>query len=370
MELRFWKATETTIESLSIIQRTPQSNLQINKIFGSITLLTTDIKQDIEHQVMDIILQRTGTNNNYPKVAESEIIRTNHLEFAKSLFQQYSQQLGLINNHYPTESAFNFYINERITNLLGRPVDIESITASKEKEKENQKFNYQNLITENPEQIPNNPNSELINQKNLSPEIVINQQPIDLIAEQSQQPSILPQPLFFQPPQQPNIDPMAYASIAKLEKFTDEEDDTQVWLNNVKKAITANGWNDARNYLSFLVIPKDAKLSKEEPNQTQLLNNISPAIITKNKSLTAIFPFELKKPVKTPLFSEVTLKSKLITTIYTDVKVDETLAQSEQSIYISTGNLQTLQTQHTSTTNKIRRRRKEIYLGSLPSLMG
>ncbi|KAG9286159.1 hypothetical protein G9A89_010173 [Geosiphon pyriformis] len=37
---------------------------------------------------------------------------------------------------------------------------------------------------------------------------------------------------------------MAYAPIAKLEKFTSEEDDTQIWLNNIKKTITdtANLW--------------------------------------------------------------------------------------------------------------------------------
>ncbi|KAG9286018.1 hypothetical protein G9A89_022694 [Geosiphon pyriformis] len=39
---------------------------------------------------------------------------------------------------------------------------------------------------------------------------------------------------------------MAYAPIAKIEKFTSEENDTQVWLNNVEKAITANRWNDTR----------------------------------------------------------------------------------------------------------------------------
>ncbi|KAG9298652.1 hypothetical protein G9A89_012720 [Geosiphon pyriformis] len=68
----------------------------------------------------------TSTNNHHPKVAESEIIGANHLEFAKALFQQYSQQLRLNNNHYPTKSAFNFYINDKITDCLGRTVNIES----------------------------------------------------------------------------------------------------------------------------------------------------------------------------------------------------------------------------------------------------
>ncbi|KAG9285151.1 hypothetical protein G9A89_004366 [Geosiphon pyriformis] len=41
-------------------------------------------------------------------------------------------------------------------------------------------------------------------------------------------------------------DPMTYAPIAKLDNFTSKENDTQVWLNDVEKAIAANGWNDTR----------------------------------------------------------------------------------------------------------------------------
>ncbi|KAG9297931.1 hypothetical protein G9A89_018759 [Geosiphon pyriformis] len=39
---------------------------------------------------------------------------------------------------------------------------------------------------------------------------------------------------------------MAYTSIAKLEKFTGKENNIQVWLNNVAKAITANNWNNTK----------------------------------------------------------------------------------------------------------------------------
>ncbi|KAG9285380.1 hypothetical protein G9A89_010855 [Geosiphon pyriformis] len=42
------------------------------------------------------------------------------------------------------------------------------------------------------------------------------------------------------PPQQPNLDPMAYTPIAKLDNFTSEEDNTQIWLNDIEKAIVAN----------------------------------------------------------------------------------------------------------------------------------
>ncbi|KAG9291315.1 hypothetical protein G9A89_021817 [Geosiphon pyriformis] len=73
--------------------------------------------------------------------------------------------------------------------------------------------------------------------------------PIDEQQQQLLQPSQQPQqPLQEQQQQlqQPNIDLMAYALIAKLEKFTSEKDDAQMWLNDVKKAIIANGWNNAR----------------------------------------------------------------------------------------------------------------------------
>ncbi|KAG9286339.1 hypothetical protein G9A89_014505 [Geosiphon pyriformis] len=80
---------------------------------------------------------------------------------------------------------------------------------------------------------PNQRNQEpkLINQQNLPPVIVINQLPINPIAESIQQSLQLPpqqpgqQQLFQQPPQPPNLDPMAYTPIAKLDNFTGKEDD-------------------------------------------------------------------------------------------------------------------------------------------------
>ncbi|KAG9292922.1 hypothetical protein G9A89_016284 [Geosiphon pyriformis] len=39
---------------------------------------------------------------------------------------------------------------------------------------------------------------------------------------------------------------MAYAPIAKLDNFTSKENDAQIWLNNIEKAIVANEWNDSR----------------------------------------------------------------------------------------------------------------------------
>ncbi|KAG9289965.1 hypothetical protein G9A89_010271 [Geosiphon pyriformis] len=50
---------------------------------------------------------------------------------------------------------------------------------------------------------------------------------------------------------------MAYTPIAKLNNFTGEEDDTQVWLNDVEKAIAINGWNDARAMQAILYFFKN-----------------------------------------------------------------------------------------------------------------
>ncbi|KAG9301661.1 hypothetical protein G9A89_016731 [Geosiphon pyriformis] len=91
--------------------------------------------------------------------------------------------------------------------------DLWEIIESKEEEKEeteNQEFTYQNLITENPEF--ENPN--LQNQQNLN-------SLLQLPPQQNQQ-------SFQQPPQPPNLDPMVYTPIAKLDNFTSEEDDAQV----------------------------------------------------------------------------------------------------------------------------------------------
>ncbi|KAG9307531.1 hypothetical protein G9A89_000010 [Geosiphon pyriformis] len=77
-----------------------------------------------------VVKVRTSTNNNHLKVAESEIIRANHIRFAKFLFQQYSQQLELNNNHFPAELAFNFYINDKITDCLKEIVNIESASEN------------------------------------------------------------------------------------------------------------------------------------------------------------------------------------------------------------------------------------------------
>ncbi|KAG9300583.1 hypothetical protein G9A89_000764, partial [Geosiphon pyriformis] len=77
------------------------------------------------------------------------------------------------------------------------------------------------------------------------------------------------------------------------------------------------------NYLSLLVIPENATSNNIETNQTQTLtSNISPATVTNNKSLAAIFSFKLEELSSTFLFSGAVLKEKPITTMYTNAKVD------------------------------------------------
>ncbi|KAG9305534.1 hypothetical protein G9A89_003597 [Geosiphon pyriformis] len=92
---------------------------------------------------------------------------------------------------------------------------------SKEEEDKDQEFNYQNRSVKNPEQQLQQPL----------------QQPQQLPPPPPPLPS-LPPPLLLPPP--PLIAPMVYAPIAKIEKFTNEEDNAQMWLNNVKKAIAIN----------------------------------------------------------------------------------------------------------------------------------
>ncbi|KAG9296158.1 hypothetical protein G9A89_014750 [Geosiphon pyriformis] len=68
---------------------------------------------------------------------------------------------------------------------------------------------------------------------------------------------------------------------------------------------------------------KDTQPNNLETNQQATpTSNILPATIMEDKSLNAIFLFELEKLLTTPLFSEATLEEKLITTMYTDAKVD------------------------------------------------
>ncbi|KAG9287783.1 hypothetical protein G9A89_017378 [Geosiphon pyriformis] len=95
---------------------------------------------------------------------------------------------------------------------------------------------------------------------------------------------------------------------------------SQQWNSGTSSTQNPN----SQNYLSLLVIPEDAITNSSESNplQTTLTNNILPAMVTKNESLIAIFPFKLEETINPPLFSGAALKKKPITAMYTNVKVD------------------------------------------------
>ncbi|KAG9291680.1 hypothetical protein G9A89_022099 [Geosiphon pyriformis] len=80
---------------------------------------------------------------------------------------------------------------------------------------------------------------------------------------------------------------------------------------------------NSQNYLSLLVTPEDTSTNNLAFTQKQpLTSNILPAIITKDESLAAIFPFKFEKTAAMLLFSEATLEAKPITAMYTDAKVE------------------------------------------------
>ncbi|KAG9283976.1 hypothetical protein G9A89_005483 [Geosiphon pyriformis] len=192
-----------------------------------------------------------------PWLAEPENIEANHLEFTKSLFQHYCQHLELNHNHISAESAFNFYVNEKIAYLLGTLTNTKSARETFYSELiQNTSLptnhNFVSIITEINKEIEHYTQQRYpITYANKGRE-KLQTSAIDPIAKPLQQPLQSPQQPFqqpqqqLQPPQQQNVDPMTYAPIAKLDNFTGKEDDAQVWLNDVEKAIAANGWNNVR----------------------------------------------------------------------------------------------------------------------------
>ncbi|KAG9295883.1 hypothetical protein G9A89_006622 [Geosiphon pyriformis] len=267
-----------------LIQNT---NLPTNHNFASII---TKINKEIEHHTQQRYpityaskgKEKLQTPAVTPKRIQPLIWKKTKVESPTALSYHYTLQsaINIISASISTSNAistfrqFPFQSKQRKTNLLG-PYDFgisdpwEVMKSEKEEEEsEEQEFTYQNPITENPEveilnfqtqqnlnlenseietlnhQRQNNLNPKLINQQNLPPVIIINQPPINPIAKPIQQPpppqQPVPQQPLQQPPQQPNLDSMAYVPIAKLDNFTGEEDDAQVWLNDVEKAIAAN----------------------------------------------------------------------------------------------------------------------------------
>ncbi|KAG9295893.1 hypothetical protein G9A89_006632 [Geosiphon pyriformis] len=167
-------------------------------------------------------------------------------------------------------STLNFQSKQQKEDLL-RPY------REEEEGSEDQGFIYQNPISENSEfeilnfQIPINPNLE--NLENTTPNIQTPQNPKQInqnnlplnIPHQPNQPSLQqsaqqPLQLLSQQLQQPVQQQMTYALIAKLKKFTSNEDDAQTWINNVVKAIdTADAW-----YQSLVTPPQTFQQFKTE----------------------------------------------------------------------------------------------------------
>ncbi|KAG9302658.1 hypothetical protein G9A89_007362 [Geosiphon pyriformis] len=88
---------------------------------------------------------------------------------------------------------------------------------------------------------------------------------------------------------------------------------------------SGTGYNQnlsSQNYLSLLVISEDALSNNLKTNQKSLTSNISPAIITNNELLAAIFPFKFEELLSTPLFNGAALEKKPITAMYTNAKID------------------------------------------------
>ncbi|KAG9289114.1 hypothetical protein G9A89_022423 [Geosiphon pyriformis] len=269
--------TESARETFyrELIQNT---NLPINHNFASII---TEINKEIEHHTQQRYpityaskdkgkLQTPAVT---PRKIQPPIWKKNRIESPSNPSYHYISGSAInisSTDAFPSTTTlafgqFSFQSRQRKTELLGLYKAAES--EKEEEESEDQEFTYQHPITENPEQNlnlenskietlnhqrQNNPNPELINQQNLP-------LPLQLPPQQPVQ-----QQLLQQPPQPLNLDPMAYVPIAKLDNFTGKENDTQVWLNNIEKAITANKWNDAQTIQSLVNKPQDFNAFKVE----------------------------------------------------------------------------------------------------------
>ncbi|KAG9300346.1 hypothetical protein G9A89_009970 [Geosiphon pyriformis] len=358
-----------------LIQNT---SLFTNHNFASII---TEINKEIEHHTQ----QRypiTYTSKGKGKLqtpAKTRVKSPNNLSYHYTLGSAINISLTDVSTLNATSAigCFPFQSKQRKENLLGSYSNSWEITESegkqeveKEKKSEDQEFTYQNPILENLEietlnfqtqpnldnQKNNTPNIQtLSNQNYLNPEvinqyllpvIVINQPPVEPIGQPIQPPNQQNQQLPPVPTQQQQLLPpqqqqMAYVPIVKLDKFNSKKDDTQVWLNNVVKAITANNWDNAKAIQAIFyflqntaedtevvtiylgLTPENATSSNQRIKQQQLpTNNISPATITKNESLDAIFSFKLEEPSDMPLFSKAILEKKPIMVMYTDTKID------------------------------------------------
>ncbi|KAG9295153.1 hypothetical protein G9A89_006134 [Geosiphon pyriformis] len=253
--------TESARETFykELIQNT---NLPTNHNFASII---TEINKEIEHHTQ----QRypiTYTSKGKEKLQTPAVIprklqppawKKNRVEFPSNPFYHYTpgSAINISSTDMFSSTATSTFGRFSFQRLRSPPLPPDfgisdpwkaAESEKEEEESEDQEFIYLHPIPENPkvetpdiqtQQQLENPEIETPNirtppnPRNQNPKL-INQQNLPLPGQQQ---------LLQQPPQPPNLDPMAYTPIAKLDNFTGEEDDTQIWLNNVKKAIAANG---------------------------------------------------------------------------------------------------------------------------------
>ncbi|KAG9295306.1 hypothetical protein G9A89_021237 [Geosiphon pyriformis] len=112
-------------------------------------------------------------------------------------------------------------------------------------------------------------------------------------------------------------------SISSANLSTNDPNLSAIATDNVS-TITANNLSTPNNLDPTTKLTEDASPSNQKPTQKQqtCTSNIPSATVTNNKSLDAIFPFELEEPSNMSLFSGAVLEEKPITAMYTDVKIN------------------------------------------------
>ncbi|KAG9290070.1 hypothetical protein G9A89_010376 [Geosiphon pyriformis] len=261
--------TESTRETFykKLIQNT---NLPTNHNFASII---TEINKKIEHHTQQKY-PITYTSKDKGKLQTPAVIprklqppawKKNRVESPSNPSYYYTPgstiNISLTNAFSSTAtSAFGQFPFQN----FGISDPWEAVESEKEEEEsENQEFTYQHPITENPEVETLNlqTQQQLENPEIKTPNIRMPPNP------RNQNPELINQQNLSPPPQPLNLDPMAYAPITKLDNFTGKENDAQIWLNDIEKAIAANGWNDDTAnlwYQSLVNKPQDFNAFKAE----------------------------------------------------------------------------------------------------------
>ncbi|KAG9297054.1 hypothetical protein G9A89_001538 [Geosiphon pyriformis] len=111
---------------------------------------------------------------------------------------------------------------------------------------------------------------------------------------------------------------------SSLSTTTTSKISTTAATNNLSNTHSSNtAIKPSSNDIRKSQIKKNAVPNNPEHNQNKLLaSNIPPAASTEDKSLAAIFPFDLNEITPIPLFSGAVLNTKPIMAMYTDAKVD------------------------------------------------